>query len=44
MSIILPIMIAALILGLTKSKMTTEYWIIMVMVIILTLVKYAIKH
>jgi cytochrome c1 len=37
-------MIVALVLGLTKSRMTTGYWIVMVFAILLTLAKYAIKH
>ncbi|HEY3329960.1 MAG TPA: hypothetical protein VGK19_08075 [Capsulimonadaceae bacterium] len=44
MSIIMPIMVVALILGLTKTRMTPAYWIILSLTIVLTLARYAMKH
>jgi len=44
MNIVLPIMIVALILGLSSDKMTTGRWAFMVTVIVGTLARYWMKH
>lgn len=44
MNIILPIVVVALVLGLSRNKMNAALWVIMVLAIAATLGHYALKH
>ncbi|MDR3709364.1 MAG: hypothetical protein P4L33_13775 [Capsulimonadaceae bacterium] len=44
MNLILPIVIVALVLGLSRDKMTPARWFFMIAVILATLLRYGMKH
>jgi len=44
MTIILPIMLTALVLGLVRPRLNAPMWFILVSVIVATLAKFAMSH